>query len=329
MRDRFPLLLTLALLGAVTIPEALLAEQPGNGQNAPKQQPGQEGGDKSFVLPDLRLPPVPQYERPPILRFLGWLFGEGRWLLYGLLVLFMGIGGSAAITRRSYEKPGSAPIPGGMKQGSDPGPLYVGLGVAPRLLHLPAGPPDSGGTPPETRELVLTDRLTERELVERLGTPTLTFKPSLANMVAGLILGFLLAGSGATGGVAMLIHGRSLAATFPAPVAGTILLVLVLLGLALSGIALLVWATRTLSLRVLVCPAGIIRVYRGRAVGCCWDQIREVKVVELTVGKDRPDRTCTVRREDGLTFVFTTNRVAHLSRLIKAIGDHVPLTYAF
>lgn len=175
-------------------------------------------------------------------------------------------------------------------------------------------------TAPETKELILANCLNEDELIERLGAPTLSFRAARANMFAGVIAGLILVGIGALIEIGLVFGLGSPMVVF---ISGALV---ALLGFIYGGTALLVWIKRNMSFRVLVCRGGIVQIYRGQAVGCGWDQISEATVSERFQPGNIGNRVCTLIREDGLKFVFTTNKVDHIPRLIEVIASRVPLT---
>jgi hypothetical protein len=161
----------------------------------------------------------------------------------------------------------------------------------------------------------LTDKLGERELIDRLGTPLTTFRASPGNMIAGVIVALLMIGGGSIGTTAIMRANHK-----PENETGAVIGAIFLAGLAVGGVALLLWVRSVISCRTLICPGGFIQVGGGKAKGCCWDQIWEMKVL----GRDHY-RKCTVRRQDGRTFVFTTNRVHGVAKLIRILESHVSL----
>jgi hypothetical protein len=170
------------------------------------------------------------------------------------------------------------------------------------------------------RELVLSNGLDEKELIHHLGDPTRTFRPSLSVTIASMFIGVLFV-------LIALFCSGALVSKFPTdlPSWGVLGLAGAILGVMVGAVSVLIWAGRRLFYRVLVCPAGFVQVYRGRAVGCYWDQISEV---DLNVQYDRnnpdqPTKTCIVHREDGFKFVFRTEYPKYVSTLVKVIVSHV------
>ncbi|HEV3085188.1 MAG TPA: hypothetical protein VGY66_35845 [Gemmataceae bacterium] len=192
------------------------------------------------------------------------------------------------------------------------------------------------------KDLLLRDSLSEQELIDQLGSPVATFKPGRGNLIAGLILGILLVGPGSLGAVWICLFAPK------GNMVGAILLIV----FALGGAGLLVWVRRALSLRVLICPSGFVEIYGNKAAGCCWDQISEVTlqrqgpagefvgiypgkaagcfsdpigaVTAQQQGHEPNPHRCTVRREDGREFIFTTNRVKDLGKLINVFASAMP-----
>jgi hypothetical protein len=97
-----------------------------------------------------------------------------------------------------------------------------------------------------------------------------------------------------------------------------------------GGVALILWVKRLFSLRILVCPSGLVEVQRGQILSCRWEDIAQVEETILhehlplkhglkyvaPVGKSR---SYVVRRRDGKEFVFDGNRVKGLGRLAKLL----------
>ena len=156
-------------------------------------------------------------------------------------------------------------------------------------------------------------------------------------MIAGVIIGVLLVLAGAGTIIAMarvaIIEGDSLPWNREKGHCWLSVLLLGALGvLALGGGMLLIqWVRRLFSLRILICPRGLVQVQRGETLGCRWEDIAEVKerVVQehlpilkgglkyvMPIGKSHSYVVC---RRDGKQFAFDGNRVKGLSRLARMI----------
>jgi hypothetical protein len=236
------------------------------------------------------------YQEPWYLSALKW-FRSWAWVFYVLAMSGAVVFGARV---RSYKNRGSRALAQAVTEPSS----------RPEKVPDDCSPRDMG--------LILVDKLDEKELIDRLGAPLTTFRPSLANMIAGIILALLMVGGGSVGALAIMRANHK-----PQDVTGAVIWGVVLVGLVPGGIALLLWVKSVISRRVLICPGGFILIARGKAAGCCWDQISEMKVMEFASGKVDTDRGCTVRRQDGRTFVFTPNRVHGIAKLIAIFSSHI------
>jgi hypothetical protein len=279
MRVTCQLCLAMALVYAVALPAVLLAQPP-------RQPEPPRAGAPHLEPPELPWP----------LRAVQWLFlGSGRWLLFGLLLA----AGGLAVRARSYKSRNSCALaPAGAEPSS-------------RVEAVP------NGCSAADKDLILTDKLDEKELIDRLGAPLTTFRPHRVNLIAGIILAFLMVGGGGAGAAAIMRATHK-----PQDVTGATIVGIFLAGLAVGGVFLFLWVMSVISRRVLICPGGFIHISWGKAAGCCWDQISEMKVLQFSRGEDT-NRKCTVRRQDGRTFVFTTNGVHGIAKLIKILSTHV------
>jgi hypothetical protein len=155
------------------------------------------------------------------------------------------------------------------------------------------------------------------------GVPTYTFKPSRANMIAVNIWGPVLAWGGVVGGGALLVLQPNEA------LAPNIIFGIVLLALGVVGIALLVWVKRTMSLRVFVCPVAIVRSYRGVTTTWGWDEIKRAEVRGSSRWDSGPHVICTIHHQNGCKWVFTTNNVEDISKLVEVIRAHLGPAFSF
>lgn len=179
---------------------------------------------------------------------------------------------------------------------------------------------------------------TRDEAVRQLGDPIATFKPGLENLIAGIIIGSLMAAAGGALSAFSIREaivnghrlpwraeeGSSLFAVFGMAAIG-----LVLAGV---GVALILWVKGLFSLRVLVCPAGFVCVRRGEVQVFPWDRI---ELVQETVTREYfplagvakyaapmgESRSFVVRRRDGVEFRFDGNTVNKLNTLARMIGE--------
>ena len=235
---------------------------------------------------------IPTFEVPPV----DYTRAATRILLF-VVIVGLAIGAARTVVkRRSYKKSGRT--------------------IVDRAPTLQSAHPDIENDTLDTvpKDEILKDDLNEKELIDRLGTPVNTFKPSRANMMAGLIVAILMI-AGFGGGGAWLLANQD---------KPNLIEVACLLGLAMVGVAILFWVRSAASRRVLICPNGFIEICRGKPVGCYWSQISEVKALVITRGKST-DRQCTVFRQDGHKFFFTPNRVKGISKLIAVFASQVKL----
>ena len=175
-----------------------------------------------------------------------------------------------------------------------------------------------------TRQMVLSNQLNKEELIDHLGTPTETFKPCLAVTLVCFVLSVVFIGLGTVGELALIRNVLS-AGPNSMPLAGGIVLSVPLVAMILGGGWLVVWAIRRFSFRLLVCPAGIIQVFQGKAVGAYWDQLSAVDITENRDPNGRATKTCIVHREDGFKFVLAPDYPKHVSKLIEIIVSQVRL----
>jgi hypothetical protein len=173
-----------------------------------------------------------------------------------------------------------------------------------------------------TREMVLSNRLGVHELIDCLGEPMATFKPCPILTIVCFVVSVVFVGLGTIGGLATIqwtLSDRSNSL----PLAMAIGFGVPLSAMILGGVWLFVWAIRRFSYRLLVCPAGIIQVYRRKAVGAYWDQISAVDLTERIGTDGWTDRKCVVHREDGFKFVFQRDYPKRSGKLVEMIVSHV------
>jgi hypothetical protein len=175
-----------------------------------------------------------------------------------------------------------------------------------------------------TRQMVLSNQLGVDELIDCLGKPNETFRPCLVTTIGCLVISAAFIVMGTAGGVATIqwtLTDQPNRTTLPLGMA--IGFGVPLAALILGGVWLFVWAIRRFSYRLLVCPAGIIQVYRRKAVGAYWDQITAVDLTETTKEDGWTDRMCVVHREDGFEFVFQRDYPKRSGKLVKILASHV------
>jgi hypothetical protein len=176
------------------------------------------------------------------------------------------------------------------------------------------------------------------ELVDQLGGSVETLRPSLANVIAGFILGSLTAAGGLTllGSLvqATIVRGGNLPlkTNVRGEIDWTSVGVGSVLGLALMGIGIgiILFVRRLRNARVVICRDGFLQEEGDNRSACRWDEITEVREVVVQeyfplkgpvkyvapVGKSR--KYIIVRRE-GPQFEFTGNTVQKIMRLGKMI----------
>jgi Protein of unknown function (DUF3592) len=172
-------------------------------------------------------------------------------------------------------------------------------------------------------------------IVREFGTPLDAFKPGLENMVAGLILGgLLMAGGGAAlffMGQVVIREGKDL--PWHREIGHCWLSVLLLsalgLGALVGGTFLIRWIRRLYSLRVLICPKGLVQVDRLETLACRWEDVAEIQ--ETVLREHLPllkgglkyalpsgsSKSYVVRRRDGKEFGFDRNCIKGLRRLAE------------
>jgi hypothetical protein len=173
-----------------------------------------------------------------------------------------------------------------------------------------------------TGRMVLSNQLSEGELIDCLGEPSETFKACPVVAIMCFITSAALIGLGTVGGLATIrwyLSGQPNSL----PLAMVFFFGVPLSAMISGGVWLFVWAIRRFSFRLLVCPAGIIQVYRRNAVGAHWDQISAVDLEENTDRDGRTDRKCVVHRVDGFKFVFRSNYPKRVRKLMEIIVSHV------
>ena len=175
--------------------------------------------------------------------------------------------------------------------------------------------------------------------VESLGSPTAQYRPGVANLVAGIIIGCLLIG----GGAALLFvtirdFVRSgghlpLAAEQGISWVAVGISSLFVIGLLLGGFFLIRWVRSTSTLRVYVCPGGFYYRCRTKTVAFPWDQISSVRETilheRLPLAKGLAkhampmisSRGFLVRRMGGEEFGFDGNTLQGHERLGKNLRD--------
>jgi hypothetical protein len=166
-------------------------------------------------------------------------------------------------------------------------------------------------------------------LVQEFGGTREAFRPSIANLIAGVIIGLLLIGGGLafiSGFLYLYLRpeGNDLQTTLFGLAVGIVLIA--------SGILFIYVMKRMFSYRLVVCTRGFIRQV-GRDTDCCqWEDIasvtEEVKTDHLPlqgvakyaapVGKSR---SYTIRRKDGEEFLFDLDTIKRLGRFGKMVRE--------
>ena len=149
------------------------------------------------------------------------------------------------------------------------------------------------------------------EVLEHLGQPMATFAPSGANLVAGIIIGILCLG----GGIALMV-GAALKGE------GTTIALGIVAGLFLAavGVVGIILMPMLFSLRILVCPEGLVRVSGKKVEAFPWEKIiavTESRSEDHSIG----GRNYTVSRQDGVELFFDANAVRGVSQLAQLIQE--------
>ncbi|WP_435008449.1 hypothetical protein P12x_005659 [Tundrisphaera lichenicola] len=184
------------------------------------------------------------------------------------------------------------------------------------------------------------DRLACRSTaIDAVGQPAEQFRPSPANLVAGVILGLLLSGAG----LALLAFGTreviKVGGRMPMSADGQIswlsvgIMALTSIGLTVGGILLLRWVYSTSSLRVSLCPGGFFYESAAKTVAFPWDQIASVtetilhERVPLARGAakyampEATSRSFLVYRGDGEKFAFNRNTLGRSDKLGETLRE--------
>jgi hypothetical protein len=176
--------------------------------------------------------------------------------------------------------------------------------------------------------------------IEELGVLCDTFRPKIANICAGSILG-----------LALIVGGISFAVFFtqrrdPRPldtkdqIAKYVLIGVIGVGAPIGGIALLAWMKRLASHRVTVHENGFSFVYTGSTEICKWEELVKINEVftqeQLKVLKipgaviKNIDRSFVLCRKDGKDFNFDVNSIDNIPRFaecLKEVSDKHGITW--
>lgn len=165
--------------------------------------------------------------------------------------------------------------------------------------------------------------------VDKLGEVRQVFRPKIANLVAGMILGSAMAIGGVLAAIALLLRDSRRPMQTGDQIAFYVIIVVLGVALPAGGIAILVWVKRTLSHRVTVFDRGFTYLYGGSTEICAWDDVdkiievftaEELKVLKLPgASLKNVDRSYEIVREDGKKFRFTVNSIDS----IPEFGDRV------
>jgi hypothetical protein len=223
------------------------------------------------------------------------------------------------------------------RRGSQLSPLWIwnldALLMPNQQVHRPR-------TPWKRSRLSVTMASSVNEQVRRLGTPTQTFKPGLANLIAGIIVGLVMM---AVSGPALVAFIRMAMQSDPKLSVAENKLVSAIgfglggifgLGLALGGIALIYWVRGMFSFRLYVCPEGFYYTHRGNVHVFRWEEIE--RVVETITQEYLPlkgiakyaappveRRSYVIRRRDGFEFGFGPNSIRKSVTLGNCIRNEV------
>jgi hypothetical protein len=179
---------------------------------------------------------------------------------------------------------------------------------------------------------------TREAAIRQICNPVAAFKPGMENLVAGVIIGMLLAtGGGVFFAFALreaIVNGSDLpwfAAKGPclAAVLGGAAIALLAAG---GGVAIILWVRALFSLRVLVGSEGFLCISRKEVQVFPWGQIDSVretvtqeyfplKGVAKYAAPMGQSRCFVVRRRDGVEFGFDGNTVKKLGTLARMIEE--------
>ncbi len=165
--------------------------------------------------------------------------------------------------------------------------------------------------------------------VESLGEIRHTFRPKMANIVAGAILGLALL----VGGISLAVYVVRRPDPKPLDTGNRIgkyaIIGMLGIGAPVGGIALLVWMKRLAAHRVTVHEHGFSYVYAGTTEICLWTEVAKIDEVfteeQLKVLKlpgaaiKNVDHSFVVHRKDGKEFAFTVNSIDSIPRLTECL----------
>jgi hypothetical protein len=157
------------------------------------------------------------------------------------------------------------------------------------------------------------------------------FRPSTANLIAGVIIGLLLIVGGlgfAVGCLYLYLSPKG------SDLQSTLLSVAVGLALVACGVLFIYVMWRLFAYRLVVCPRGFVRQVRQDIDSCLWDDIASVTEIVTTdhlplkgaakhlapMGKSR---NYEIRRKDGLEFSFGPDTIKRLGRFAKIVREEV------
>lgn len=169
------------------------------------------------------------------------------------------------------------------------------------------------------------------QTADDLGEVRQTFRPKMANIGAGAVLGLVLLVGGIAVAVFFAQRREPRRLDTGDRIAKYAILGVLGVGAPLGGIALLVWMKRLASHRVTVCENGFSYVYGGATDVCPWTEVAKIQELftqeQLKVLKvpgasiKNVDRSFMVHRRDGKQFSFTVNSIDDIPRLAECLEE--------
>ena len=164
-----------------------------------------------------------------------------------------------------------------------------------------------------------------------IGKVQATYRPDMANALAGIVIALLLI----VGGIGVAVFVARHKGQRP-PATDDRVFQYIIVGLfgvvaPAGGLALLIWVSRLFRHRVIVGENGLAYITRGEAHLCTWDRILAFEA--LVIDESLPilrvpgaslkgtSERLIIHRNDGKAFTFTTNTVRDLNGLTRCLRD--------